>query len=444
MPTGPTRREVLEGTAGLAVWSFAAPFLQAQESPVPVAAPRVARFESLAYGMFVQWGLHALHGAGADALQRLAIPVADYMAGMSEFEARDFSGRELARCARRSGMGYATLTARPHDGFHLFDTRGRSAYDVTHTPAGRDLLADFLGGCRAENVLPMVYVSLLDWSGEWSADGWEAHLEHLRGVVEVLATEYGPLGGFWFDGTWSRPDADWGLDALYALVRRHQPDALLLENSGPGRGGRIAHPEVDSVMYERQTATPRDRRGHPKYLAIETSLSLGGHWGFAPDDFAQLAPPDVIEALCTARRAGSNLLLALAPGASGALPAYERATAERVGEWIDLHAGLGGPIYRARPCGLLGMQRDFGLRQGRDHYLFAHDLGPTTFGRPEGTVRGAGERIWQGVEGEVRRVTWLDSGEELAFRQDGPRLTVQVTGFPPGTNTVVRIARAEG
>jgi alpha-L-fucosidase len=443
MARRPTRRQFLEGSAGLAAWSLVAPRALGQESPVPEAAQRVARFENLAYGLFVHWGLYALHGEGADVMQRRGIPPADYMAAMAEFEASEFSGRELARSARRAGMGYATLTARHHDGFHLFDTRGRSAHDVTHTPAGRDLLADFLGGCRAENVLPLVYVSLLDWSGEWSADGRSAHLARLRDVVEVLATEYGPLGGFWFDGTWSPTDSDWELDELYALVRRHQPDALVLENSGAGRGGRVSHPEVDSLTYEREAARLPDRRGHPKYLAVETSLALNAHWGRAERDFAYLSPADVIEALCGARRVGSNLLLALAPGASGALPDYERATIERAGEWLALHGGLGGPIYRGRTCGLVGMQRDYGLRQGRDHYLFAYDLAPTTFGRPSVPARGPGERIWQGVAGEVRRVSWIDNGEELAFRQDGPRLTMQATGFPSGTNTVVRIARVE-
>jgi alpha-L-fucosidase len=443
MNAHPTRRQFLEGSAALAAWSVVPTTRAAQESPVPDIGPAVARFESLAYGMLVHWGLASLYGQGADVLVRRGLAPADYLAAMGEFEARDFSGRELARSARRAGMGYATLTARGHDGFHLFDTRGLSAYDVTRTPAGRDLVADFVGGCRAESVQPFLYVSMLDWSDASGLADWAAHLARLRGVVEILARDYGPLGGFWFDGTGSRPDADWELDALYALVRKLQPEALILENSGVGRGGRIGHPEVDSLTYEREAARPLDRRGHPKYLALETSLTLNVHQGLAERDFAYLSPADLIESLCDARRAGSNLLVSLAPRRTGALPDYERATIERTGDWLALQGGLGGPTYRGRPCGLAGMQRDFGLRQGGDHYLFVYDLAPPPFGRPPSGARGPGERIWQGLPEPVRRVSWLDDGQELAFRQDGPRLTVQLTGFPYGTQTVVRIARVE-
>lgn len=443
MTAGPTRRQFLGGSAALAAWHLAGAQSQVQESPVPEAGPQVARFENLACGMLVHYGLAALRGEGADVLARRGLSGADHLASMEHFGARDFSGRELARVARRAGMGYAVLTARAHDGFQLFDTRGLSPHDVTHTPAGRDLVADFVGGCRAENVLPMLYVSLLE-GAEAGADGdWSAHLARQRALVEVLASAYGPLGGFWFDGTWSRPDADWQLDALYALVRRLQPEALILENSGAGRGGRIGHPEVDSLTYEDEAPRALDRRGHPRYLALETSLSLGSHRGNALRDFAHLSPADVIETLCDVRHVGSNLLVAVGPDGDGALSAYERATLGRTGDWLTLSGGLGGPLYRGRPCGLVGMQRDFGLAQGQDHYLFAFDLAPPPFGRPPTPARGPGERIWQGLPQPARRVTWLDNGEELAFRQDGPRLTVQLTGYPYGTNTVVRIARVE-
>ena len=84
----------------------------------------------------------------------------------------------------------------------------------------------------------------------------------------------------------------------------------------------------------------------------------------------------------------------------------KRAALGRTGDWLTLSGGLGGPLYRGRPCGLVGMQRDFGLAQGQDHYLFAFDLAPPPFGRPPTPARGPGERIWQGMPQPARRVTW--------------------------------------
>jgi len=38
-----------------------------------------------------------------------------------------------------------------------------------------------------------------------------------------LFTNYGELGGVWFDGVWDKPDADWQIDRTYALLHRLQP-----------------------------------------------------------------------------------------------------------------------------------------------------------------------------------------------------------------------------
>ena len=35
------------------------------------------------------------------------------------------------------------------------------------------------------------------------------YLDYLNKSVEILCTNYGPLGRLWFDGNWSKKDADW-------------------------------------------------------------------------------------------------------------------------------------------------------------------------------------------------------------------------------------------
>ena len=45
-----------------------------------------------------------------------------------------------------------------------------------------------------------------------------------------LLTNYGPVGGIWFDGMWDKPAADWRLERTYGLIHRLQPAALIIPN----------------------------------------------------------------------------------------------------------------------------------------------------------------------------------------------------------------------
>lgn len=459
----PTRRSLLVSSLpagasflalpGLARWAAVppAPLARAGQQDageVPEPAVRVAAFERLSFGMFVHWGLYSLWEQGEWTLNRHGMPAADYLARASELDAKEFSGRHLARLAKRAGMRYVTLTSRHHDGFSLYDTRGLSPHDVSNTPAGRDLIADFVEGCREEGIIPMLYHTTLDWTEPRFASDFPAYLQYLRDSVKLLCTEYGPIGGFWFDGNWSKRDADWEEDALYGLIREHQPEAMILNNTGIGAGGKLGHPEIDSTTFERGRPEPIDRRGHPKYVAGEMCHTLNFHWGIATKDFNYLSPAHVIEELCNCRRAGANLLMNVGPAASGRVPDYEQALLARVGDWVRLHADAEdhteGALYQGRTAGITGEGRDFGLVLGDVVYLYVFDLTLTADTRAHAESRGPGARPFAGLEGSFASARWLDNGEELKLERsaDG-RLTLAATGYPYGTNTVVRVARLE-
>ncbi|MBT7302562.1 MAG: alpha-L-fucosidase, partial [Victivallales bacterium] len=61
------------------------------------------------------------------------------------------------------------------------------------------------------------------------------------------------------------------------------------------------------------------------------------------------------------------------------------------------------------------------------------------------SVGGAGPRVAQGIKQPIKKVSWLDNGEALAFSQnaDAGLATVNFTGYPYGTNLVVRVAEIE-
>lgn len=406
---------------------------------IPVPEPRVARFEQLAYGMFIHWGLYSQLGQGEWVQHLRKIPMDEYVKLRDTFTAEDFDGRCIAAVARRAGMRYVTLTTRHHDGFSLYDTRGLSDHDAPHSAAGRDLIADFVAGCRAEDIVPFFYHTTLDWHHPAFNADFDAYLEYLHASVEVLCTQYGPIGGLWFDGNWSKADADWKEDRLYAMIRRHQPEAMIINNTGLGARGRVGHPEIDCVTFEQGRPTPLDREGAPKFVAAEMCQTMNRHWGLGRDDFAYLSPAEVIENLCACRKVGANYLLNVGPTATGEIPEYERAALARVGDWIRLH---GDWVYDGRPSTVRGQGPDFALQAGDRTCLFVHNLAISGHASVTVGVGGAGPRAFSGVNRPVGAVRWLDNDEALPFTHDpgSGLLCVQATGYPYGVNLVVRVA----
>ncbi len=444
----PSRRTFLQGVTGLgALTAFAVntPIVPAQtgeneeeDMTFPTPLPRIARFEKLAYGMFIHWGLYSQLGKGEWAQSAMQIPKAEYQKLKDTFTAKDFDGRAFARTARQAGMKYITLTTRHHEGFSLYDTQGLTDYDAVHSPAGRDLVKDFVEGCRAEGIVPFFYHTTLDWYQDSFNNDFEAYLQYLRDSVRLLCTNYGEIGGLWFDGNWSKPDADWQVDKLYGMIRQLQPEAMIIDNTGLGKRGEIGHPEIDSTTFEQGRPTPMDRRGTKKYISAEMCQPSNTHWGIAQNDFCYASSKDIIENLCACRKVGANFLLNVGPTATGKLPDYEKALFERVGDWVQMHAE---PLYNGKPSAIQGPDEDFALETGDKIYLFIHNL--SIRGDKNVTLQtgGAGPRTFAAVSREIQSAKWMDNREELKFQQDADgKLTVEATGFPYGTNTVVRVA----
>lgn len=412
---------------------------------VPLPAPRIARFENLAYGMFIHWGLYSQLERGEWVQHLESIPVPEYARLKDTFTAADFDARALARTARLAGMKYITLTTRHHDGFSLYDTRGLSDFDAPHSPAGRDLIAEFVAACREEEILPVFYHTTLDWrykSAQCSPEKFNEYLDYLHASVEVLCQHYGEIGGLWFDGNWSRPDADWKEARLYGMIRRYQPEAMIINNTGLGAGGALGNPELDSVTFEQGLPTAPDRRGWAKYVAGEMCQTMNAHWGIGGKDFDYMSPAQIIGNLAACRKAGANYLLNVGPTATGALPAYEKAALERVGQWVELYAEA---IYEAKPCEVKAAGRDFVLRKGDSLYYFAHELARQGDSHVTVAGGGAGPRPLWGLTEKINGAKWLDSGETLSFVHDEQSGlgTLNLTGYPYGSNLVVRIAKLE-
>lgn len=411
---------------------------------IPTPLPRVARFEKLAYGLFLHWGLYSLLGRGEWAQSAEEISVEEYAKLKDSFTAEDFDARAIARFARECGMKYITLTTRHHDGFSLYDTRGLSDFDAPHSPAGRDLVAEFVEGCRAEGIVPFFYHTTLDWrwdTANCSEERFNEYLEYLNASVEVLCKHYGPIGGLWFDGNWSR-NIDWKEDALYATIRRHQPEAMIINNTGLGAQGGLGHPEIDSTTFEQGLPVAPNREGWPKYLAGEMCKTMNSHWGIAVRDYAYMSPAQIIEQLAACRKVGANYLLNVGPTAGGAIPPYEEAALRRVGEWV---AANGAALYEGKPVKAAFSGRDFVLEAPDGLYYFAHDLGQWGSEHVVATNGSSGLRAIAGLNQPIHAAHWIDGEKPIAFTQDTEQgiIALNLEAFPYGVDPVVRVAKLE-
>lgn len=421
----------------------------ASTAAVPAPLPRVARFERLGYGLFVHFGLYSLIGRGEWVRRWHNFPPAEYEARAKQFTAAGFDAKAYVRLARDAGMKYICLTTRHHEGFSLYDTSpldslGHDRFDsLHHAPCGRDLVREFVDACRAGGVVPFLYHTTLDWRRQTetiSPADFAKYIDYLVASVELLCTRYGEVGGFWFDGNWSRKDADWQETRLYSAIRAHQPNAIIINNSSTGALGAERHPEVDSVTFEQGIPKPPDRAGKPKYIAGEMCQTMNHHWGRAGRDFAYLSPKDLIRELAACRRVGANYLLNIGPNGDGSLPDHESAALRRAGEWAKLHAEA---LYDVTPAPELQCRGgDFVLRHddGQRLLYFANHLAVNhnlhlAHGRDH-----EGPHTVKGLDRAVKSVRWMDNGEPLKFAQSGELFTFDATNFPYGEDLVVRVA----
>ena len=409
---------------------------------IPIPEKRVADFENLGFGMFIHWGLYSQLGRGEWVQHMERIPREEYMELAKTFTASKFDARRIAKIAKAAGMKYITLTTRHHEGFSLYDTKGLNTYDAPHTPCGRDLIREYVDACNEEGIKPFFYHTTLDWYNPDFNNNFKSYLRYLRDSVEILCSEYGKIGGLWFDGNWSKPGEDWEEDALYGVIRKHQPDAIIVNNTGLDARGQPGNLQLDSVTFEQGRPTPMNREGMSKYFAAEMCHTLNAHWGCGYADFNYKSLPHLIETLCACRKVGANYLLNVGPTGEGEITLLQEALLRGIGDWINLG---GQSIYEGKPCGVTcdGAEKNFALKIGNKLYFYVHDLSITGDAHVTVAGGGAGEKTFRGVEGKIKSVKWTDCDGDLSFVQDGDCVKINCTGYTYGKSLVVRVAEAE-
>lgn len=407
---------------------------------IPTPKKYIADFEKMGFGMFVHWGLYAQLGRGEWVFHQENMNMDEYEKLADTFTAEDFDAEELVLTAKSAGCKYIVLTTRHHEGFSLYDTCGLSDFDALHTPCGRDLIREYVDACNKHGIVPFFYHTTLDWHHKDFNDNFDAYLDYLHASVEILCKNYGKIGGLWFDGNWSKPDADWKEDRLYKIIRKYQPEAMIINNTGLDARGAVGNLEIDSVTFERGRPTPMNREGMEKYIAAEMCQTVNDHWAIGEYDLNYKSPAELITDLCHCRKIGANLLLNIGPLAQGGVDPYQRELLKLIGRWI---AKFGEAIYEGKPYEAYSAGDNFILKGDGKLYLFC--VHPGHKGNVHVTVNGSynGSYAFDGVKDTIKNIAWMDNQEQLNFMQQGEMLTVDFTGQKYGVSYCVRVAVAE-
>ncbi|MDO8754869.1 MAG: alpha-L-fucosidase, partial [Anaerolineales bacterium] len=118
-----------------------------------------AWFPQARFGMFIHFGLYALHGGNENDLYYGVISKKKYEGLMHRFNPRSFNADDWVKLAKDAGARYLVITSKHTEGFCLWDSRF-TEYKITRTPFKRDLLKELAEACHRRKMRFGIYYNL--------------------------------------------------------------------------------------------------------------------------------------------------------------------------------------------------------------------------------------------------------------------------------------------
>ncbi len=388
---------------------------------------RIKDFEKLGLGMFVHFGLFSTIGRGEWIQQMARIPHEEYHKTLAEFKVDADWARELVATAKNAGCKYITLITRHHDGFSLYDTCGITDYDAPHSAAGRDLVKEFVEECNKQGIVPFFYHTLIDW--HYPMGDFPKYLEYLRASVEVLCKNYGKIGGLWFDGMCFHWDRDWEEDKLYSMIRKYQPDAMIINNTGMETRGKRGHIEIDTLTFEMDTPLNLNPDEAPKYLASEMcSVLYSTYWGYSPEDIDAKPMSQVLGDFLKCRKYKANYLLNVGPMGNGKLADMDKGYFEKLGIWMKYNSEAVYDVDYVE-CNV-NVPDNFVVYNNENgcYYMFVYRAKTK-------------ENVTFSFDREIKSMEYLDHNVPIEFEQKDGKVSFTTEGSRPGIELIVRVAK---
>ncbi len=311
------------------------------------------------FGIFIHWGLYSMPARHEWVKTNEKIPEEKYEKYFRYFNPDLYDAREWARQAKAAGMKYAVMTTKHHEGFCMFDSK-YTDYKCTNTPAGRDLIREYVDAFRAEGIRIGFYYSLIDWHHpEFPIDqlhprrddpdayekskGRDMHkyAEYMRNQVTELLTNYGRIDVLWFDFSyekdpkfpeWMRGKGkdEWEAEELIATARRLQP-GIIIDN----------RTQIEQDIWTPEQYQPQEWPRHPEtgeLLPWEVCQTFSGSWGYYRDEMTWKSPKMLVQMLINTVALGGNLLMNVGPTSRGYLDARAEAALKTYADWMKVNS----------------------------------------------------------------------------------------------------------
>lgn len=386
-------------------------------------------FQNAKFGMFIHWGVYSVMAGGGDygiaewIMNQKEIPIEAYERLADFFNPVEFDAAEWVKVAKDAGMNYITITSKHHDGFAMFDSKVSDWDIVQRTPYGKDVLKQLKEECDKQGVKLFFYHSQLDWhhpdyyprgrtgqgyTGRPESGNWDAYIDYMNAQLTELLTNYGDIGGIWFDGMWDQWDADWQLDETYALIHRLQPGTLIGSNHH-----KMPFPGEDFQMFERDLPgenTMGFNETGISNLPLEMCETMNGSWGYNIKDRRFKSTKQLIQTMVKAAGYGANFLLNNGPMPNGRLQPENIDTLRVIGKWLEKY----GDSYYGTTRGPV-LPRSWGATTQKDKNVYVHimDLPDEVLFLP-------------GLTGKIASVTLFDDQSKLKFSQNDTGTLVKV------------------
>ena len=321
-------------------------------------------FKKDRFGMFIHWGLYAMPARNEWIKHIECITDEKYDKYFKYFDPDLYDAKEWARQAKAAGMKYVVMTTKHHEGFCMFDTQ-YTDYKCTNTPAGRDLVKEYVEAFRAEGLKVGFYYSLIDWhhpdftidaihprrydkDAQQQNEGrdMKRYAQYMRNQVTELLTNYGKIDILWFDFSYPNKDPnypdwmegkgrnDWESEELIKTARALQPE-IIIDNRSDMEQDLWTPEQYQMLEWVKHAETG-------ELVTWEACQTFSGSWGYFRDEQTWKTPKMLIEMLINTVCIGGNLLMNVGPTARGYLD-YRAENALKVyADWMKYN---GRSIY---------------------------------------------------------------------------------------------------